>query len=350
MNNFSRYLVAILTIAFFSFSSCDNDDGNPKGKFQTGVFVVNEGNFNAANGTVSHFNFSTKETTQDLFGTINSGKALGDVVQSMSIDGDQAYIVINNSNKIQVVNANTFVESHTIGGLALPRYFTTFEGKGYVTEWVDFVSPGRVSVIDLQSHEVTTTITTDYGAENIIALNDRLFVSNNFSNTVSIIDPADNSVEKTLEVGSSPAGFVVDAQDKLWVICTGGYDIDFNPLNDGKLVQIDPGNETVLKTIELNKNVSASVGINKAGSQLLYSSGTDVYRLDVSATETPDAPFIAGTKQFYGLGVDPQTDVIYLSDAKAFSASGTVYRYNSDGTELDNFTAGIGPNGFVFKY
>jgi YVTN family beta-propeller protein len=350
MSILNRYLVLVFAMIALSFSSCENQDEKPKGKFQTGVFVVNEGNLNSANGTVSHFNLTTKETTQDLFGTINTGKALGDIVQSMTIDGDQAYIVINNSNKLQVVNANTFVEDYTIADLALPRYFTTFNGKGYVTEWVDFLSQGRVSVIDLQSHEVTTNITTDYGAECIVALNNKLFVSNNFSNTVSIIDPADNSVEKTLEVGPSPAGFAVDAQNKLWVISSGSYDFDYNPQNDGKLVQIDPANNTILKTIELNKNVSASLGINKAGSQLFYFSGTDVYRLDVSAAEAPAAPFIEGTKAFYALGVDRQTDLIYLSDAKGFAANGTVYRYNGDGTELDSFTAGIGPNGFVFKY
>jgi YVTN family beta-propeller protein len=350
MNNFKRYALAVLAIAALSFSGCDNDDEKPKGQFETGVYVVNEGNFGAANGTVSHFNLSTKEATQDVFGTINEGKALGDIVQSMTIDGDQAYIVVNNSNKIEVVNANTFAEAYTISDLQLPRYFTTLNGKGYVTEWVSFVEPGRVSVIDLQSHEATTSIETDYGAEHIIGVNNKLFVSNTFTNTLSVISPTSNSVVETIEVGNSPAGFAIDAQNKLWVICSGGYDINYNPLNDGKLVQIDPATNGILKTIDLNENVSSSLGINKAGSHLFYYSGPMVYRVETSATEAPTTAFITGTNSFYGLGVDRQTDVVYLSDAKNFSASGTVYRYNSDGTSLDNFTAGMGPNGFVFKY
>src|SRR5688572_6108892 len=98
MNILNYYAFTLLTLITFSFSACDNEDEKPKGKFQTGVFVVNEGNFLEADGSVSHFNLSTKETTQDLFGSVNTGRALGDVVQSMTIDGDNAYIVVNNSN------------------------------------------------------------------------------------------------------------------------------------------------------------------------------------------------------------------------------------------------------------
>jgi YVTN family beta-propeller protein len=340
----------LLAVLAFSFSACDNEDEKPKGKFQTGVFVVNEGNYTEADGSVSFYNVSTKETTQDLFGSINSGRALGDVVQSMTIDGDNAYIVVNNSNKVEVVNANTFESSYTISKLKLPRYFTTLNGKGYVTEWVSFSEPGRVSVLDLSSHAVTDSIVTDYGAENITAVNGKLYVSNNFTNTISVINAADNSVSKTIEVGNSPAGFTVDNQGKLWVICSGGYDVQFNPLNDGQLVQIDPGTDAVIKTVELNMNVSSDLGSDKSKTHLFFFSGNKIYKFNVTDTEAPASPIVSSTSYFYGLGVDPTTDLIYAADAKGFDSGGTVYRYSASGETVDSFTAGIGPNGFVFKH
>jgi YVTN family beta-propeller protein len=344
----------ILTLFLSStvLMSCSDNESKPKGKFQTGVFVTNEGNFRVGNGTVSHYNFSTKETTQDLFGAINSQKALGDVVQAMTLDGDNAYIVVNNSNKIEVVNANTFESLYTISDLHQPRYFITFNGKGYVSEWGLDNEVGRVSIIDLKTHSVTGNVTTDFGAENLIALNNKIYVSNNFMNTISVIDPSTNTVVSTIETGSSPSSFLIDSENKLWVVCTGGYDGDYNPLSNGQLQQIDPGTNTVIKTIELHQNVLSHIGINKSKTGIFYCAGSSVFKIKTSDTTAPASPFITAASliYLYGFGIDPQTEMLYLADAKAFSSNGTVYRYNIDGTAADQFTAGIAPNGFVFKY
>src|SRR5687767_12691559 len=114
MNTLRRFVFLTIAVLSFLISSCDDDDNKPKGEFEHGVFVVNEGNFQHADGSISYINPSSGEVSYDLFGAVNSGRALGDVVQSMTIDNDQAYIVVNNSNKIEVVNANTFKASYTI--------------------------------------------------------------------------------------------------------------------------------------------------------------------------------------------------------------------------------------------
>ena len=119
MKKLKFYALILVTVISVSFSSCDDDDNQPKGKFEEGVFVVNEGNFQDANGTISHIS-PDGTVTQDLFGTVNNGLALGDVVQSMSIDGEFAYIVVNNSNKMEVVNANTFAAEYTLKNVLLP--------------------------------------------------------------------------------------------------------------------------------------------------------------------------------------------------------------------------------------
>lgn len=345
------FLFALLAVMSFAITSCDDEDNTPKGAFEDGVFVVNEGNFLHADGSVSFISRSNGEITNDLFGAVNAGRALGDVVQSMTVKGDLAYVVVNNSNKMEVVDANTFEASYTLSDLKLPRYFTTVGNKGYVTEWVSFVDKGRVSVVDLESHAITGTVVTDYGAESIMEANGKLFVSNNFTNTVSVINISTLQVVQTLEVGDSPGAFVKDNQNKLWVICGGGSDANYNPLNNGRLVQIDAASNTVSKTIELNTNVSGKVAINKAGSQLFYYKGKSVYRVNTTDTAAPSAPLFTETTavSFYGIGIDPETDILYVADAKAFQGNGTVYTYSTAGSAVGTFTAGIGPNNFVFK-
>jgi YVTN family beta-propeller protein len=351
MRKIKLYLIVLLASVSLTFSSCSDDDHKPKGQFETGIFVANEGNFSQANGSVSFIDPTTKEVSNDLFGSINSGRALGDVVQSISVDGDFAYIVVNNSNRMEVVNANTFEASYTVEGLKLPRYFTTLNGKGYVTEWVNFSDPGRVAVIDLQNHIVTGTITTDYGAENIIAVNGKLYVSNNATNSVSVIDPSSAQVVKTIEVGNSPGAFAIDTQNKLWVICGGSYDTNFTPLNDGKMVQIDPASNSITKTISLHVNVTPKMAINKSRNQLFYYKGKSVYRVAISDINAPTSALVteSSATSFYGIGIDPKTDILYAADAKGFTANGKVFTYSTDGVAQENFNVGIGPNGFAFK-
>lgn len=346
MKKLKSLLRYFLLAGVLIFTSCDDDDKEAKIEFPSGVFVVNEGNFTEADGTVSHFNWDNGDVTQDLFGTANNKEALGSVVQSMTIDNDLAYIVVNNSNKVEVVNATTFVSEYTLDGLALPRQFITYNGKGYLTEWVGFTDPGRVAVINLESHAIETTITTESGAENIIASNGKLYVSNNFTNTVSVINPSTNQVIETIEVASAPGAFAIDKDNKLWVVCGGAYQG-----NDGAFYRINTTTDEVEESIELNVNVDSKMVINKSKDRIYFYKGKNIYELPVTATEAPAEPFITenGAVGFYGIGFDTEHEIIYAADSKAFAGNGTVYRYSKNGTAIDNFTAGRGPNGFVFR-
>jgi YVTN family beta-propeller protein len=357
MKAFSRLVLIVLATYCFMLTSCDDDDNQPAGEFNNGIFVTNEGNFQDADGSISFISPDDGSVKQDLFGSVNNGLALGDVVQSMTIDGDYSYVVVNNSNKIEVVNANTFEAIHTIDGLSLPRYFTTLDGKGYVTEWVSFSDPGRVTVVDLNNHTAGESITVGYGAEDILAYDGLLYVSNNFSNTVSVIDPVGEGVIKTIEVGNSPGTLLLDNDNKVWVICGGGYDSEFNPLNDGKLVRIDPlksedaSAESVIRDIELGINLTAKAAINKAKDKLFYYSGKSVFAVSISATDAPSSPLVTETTAtaLYGIGIDPTNDYLYLADSKNFVGNGVVYRYDPSGQAVDTKVVGRGPNGFVFK-
>lgn len=94
--------------------------------------------------------------------------------------------------------------------------------------------------------------------------------------------------------------------------------------------------------------------INEAGDQLYYlsSSGwpdynTAIYMLGIDANAAPTEAVVSGAN-YYGLGISPD-DELYVTDANAFQGNGTVYRYSLDGTEINSFSAGRGPNGFIFR-
>jgi len=69
--------------------------------------------------------------------------------------------------------------------------------------------------------------------------------------------------------------------------------------------------------------------------------------LDYKAAALPTTAFI--NRSFYGLGVDPATNIIYGADAGFFSANGKVIRFNPNGTALDSFQVAVGPTNFLFR-
>lgn len=346
----------LLSCSALAFTACEKTpDVPPKGEYETGVFVVNEGNFGQPNGAISYYNPATGAIEPNVFDKVNN-RPLGDVVQSMAVHGEKAFIVANNSNKVEVVDANTFASLGVIEGLALPRYFAGHNNKGYVTEWVGFSGNGRVAVIDLSTYTVTKTITVGKTPERLLlAQNGKLYVANSGDSTLSVINPATDAVEATLTVGDSPSGLGQDAANNIWVLNQGkvvynaDWSIDYDQTTAGSLVQFNPASPGALTTLPFadNRNRPAHLQLNGARDRLYYIYAGQVFDMATSATALPATPLI--DRNFYGLGVDPADNVIYGADAGNFSARGQVFRYSPTGQELGSFQADIGPNGFVFR-
>jgi hypothetical protein len=55
MNKVNTPLIPLVLLILF-ISSCSTTEEVPKGKFATGIIIVNEGNFSEANGSVGFFN------------------------------------------------------------------------------------------------------------------------------------------------------------------------------------------------------------------------------------------------------------------------------------------------------
>ncbi len=121
---------------------------------QGGVYITNEGNFGWGNAKVSFYDIASGNVVEDLFEPVN-GVALGDVCQSMRVFNNKAYVVVNNSNKVEVVDPSTFVITATITGFNSPRYFLPVSNsKAYVTD----LYANSIAVVDLNSNTITGSI------------------------------------------------------------------------------------------------------------------------------------------------------------------------------------------------
>lgn len=353
------YTVALLFTSAFTITSCDSSTVNegPTSYSDEGVFILNEGNFGTPNGSVSFFHKGSSQVVNDIFSKNNDDQLLGDVIQSMSISGEHAFIVANNSNKIEVVNTATFESVGVVQNLQQPRYFVALNNsKGYVTEWIEFGQRGQVSVIDLGTYTTTKTITVGFMPEQLTLSNGKLYVANSGDNTVSVINTATDVVENTFETPDGPSEFVQDKDHHIWILNAGKVEytndwsaIDYTKTTPGSLSKLN----TIANAIETtytfpsNQSIPKNLTINGTGDKLYFNYNGKTYAQPVNATALALTKVI--DRSFYGMEADPKTGNIYGSDNNNFSSDGTVFIYSPAGVKLKEFKAGIGPNGFVFN-
>ncbi len=352
MNTTIKYLNLLILIAPVLWISCNEKEAETllPGDFDNGILITNEGNFGDGDASLSYYDFEEDKVYNNVFSLANAGKTIGDVMQSAHLDQDHVFLVVNNSNKVEALNLTDMTMDYTISDLKLPRYMTSQGDKGYVSEWVSFSDVGCISVIDLTTGEIEKSIETDYGAEGVLITDGKLFVSNNFSTTLTVIDLSSETVVKTIDVGSSPGEMEVDADGDIWLICGGGYDDNYSPLGDGKLFEIDPAATSIKQVIELGKNVSTKIAMDPTHQTIYYFSGTTVYGFSQNSNTASDVPLISedNATAFYGIGTDV-SGRIYLADQKGFVENGEVFVYEDDGTFLEKFIVGRGPNGFALN-
>jgi YVTN family beta-propeller protein len=342
---------SLLTLGF-SLASCssNNETPTPTGAYSSGVFILNEGKFGSPTGSLSFYNRSTKTLTNDVFALENANRPLGDVFQSMTIANNKAYLVVNNSNKIEIADANTLKSvAAPITKLRLPRYMAVVGNKGYVTEWIAFGRKGQLAIFNLDNPTQKDSIPLGNLPNNILkASNNKLYVLNANDNNVAIINPANNTLETNVVVGDRPNSIVQDATGAIWVLCGGTPSWAGTPTN-AKLVRFNPNTPTQQTTFNFSSQGAGYLSINSQGNKLYYRASGGVFAMDITATALPTTPLINRKyTAFYGLGID--TDgTIYTADAVNYASAGKVFRFNAQGALLDSMTVGIAPNGFVFK-
>jgi YVTN family beta-propeller protein len=339
-------------------AACGKDPAPNVPAGSAGYFVVNEGGFGNSNTSISFYDRNANTMTNDIF-TRKNGRPLGDQAQSLTVFEGKAYVVVQHSAKIEVINADDFSSVGTISNnIESPRYFLPISSsKAYVSDWGDGFS-GSVKVIDLTNMTVTKSIVTGKGPNEMILKDNKVYVANSGGfdndNTISVIDASSDAVTSTINVGDSPNSLRFDKDGNLWVLSAGKFaynpDFSIDVANSTKSTISKVVNGTETTRLAINDIVypgAAHLSINKAGDNLYYIFNGAIYLVPTGASAAPANPLL-GDKYYYGLAVDPITDVIIACEAPDFSSPGKVYGYNNT-TLVYSFDVGIAPNGVGFK-
>ena len=332
--------LSLLLLLFAAFvSACSQQEEIIKGKYEKGIFVVNEGPFGGT-GTITWHDPLTGATEQDIFGKANDGAVLGELVQSLTFHKDKGYICIGNGSKIVVVEAATFKFLDTIGGLAKPRYFLPYgDNFALVTQWGADGNTGTVAKVDLNTNEVVkVTPFIGAGPDKIFQFNaDVVLIANSggFStdSTVVAFRLSSFSEESRVVVGGKNPGICAQLTGNnagIYVLCKGSFP------NAGWLGLADG-----ISTGESIPSYSDDLCAAPDNSALYFTGGGALYELKNGNLRS------IVQQQAYGLICHPATGELYCTDAKDFSSAGEAIIYKTDGTKVGGFPTGIAPGEIV---
>lgn len=343
-------LLAIATGILFSCNS--NEPELPKGDYDNGILVTNEGAFSGGTGTVNFISDDYIIEEEKVYNKVN-GDNIGTILQSAGFNGDDIYLIANVGNKISIANRYTMQKTTEITtDLNNPRYISFANGKGYVTNWGNGgdTTDDYVAVINLESNTVESKISVIEGPEHIIAYGSTLYVSHKggwgSGNTVTAIDANNNSVITIIQVGDIPDELIIDNSGNLLVSCEGKASTSWNPTEVlGSLVKINTTTNEVSSTITFDSGFHPSEMIIN-NSNIYLSTSTDIYKMQENASEVPNSSIISTSVS--GLAV--KDNKIYVTDVKDFISNGTLTIFDENTNEmLREFTVGLIPRKVYFN-
>lgn len=350
--------IALCVLLLNSVTSCVPDKPKPKldDPIIAGrrVFIANEGSLDNGNASLSVYLPDSNKIYNNVFKDVN-GIPVGDVLQSINIINDQIYIVINNSDKILVLDSKTYSLKQTIT-VAKPRYILQVNAnKAYISS----LFHPKIFVLDLSSGQIIKEIKTEYpNTENIIIHNKKVYASNwdTACNYIYEINSETDEITDKINIsGYAPHALSLDKNNKLWVLSG-----NVKKYKKSVLTVIDLSSKTVAKTITFPEHADAiKTAFNPTKDTLYfigvnYDGGTDfngIYRISIYDNQLPTAAFIQAQamQYFWGLNIDPSNGDIYVGDPKGFIQQGNVLIYHANGNLQHTITTDIGPSFFFFE-
>ncbi|MFQ6613518.1 MAG: T9SS type A sorting domain-containing protein [Fidelibacterota bacterium] len=310
---------------------------------QTDIFILCEGNFQTPNATVWSFSDNLNDLAGPLYWDPNSNP-LGDTGQSMTVNGQDLYIVMNNSHTIEKVdlsNGFTPVASLSIPG-AGPRYIVVAGTKAFISTW----NLSGLLVVDLNTFTISDTlIIPNAKTEQMVIRGSMLWVTSPMHGDWSTnnqvykiqIDTSPTLVD-SFTVVPGPTGIL--AQDSTLYITSTYYDANWNAMSGTATIDISTGD----------------VVTHDYGSALGYDDLTlidgQVYRgvpgglapiqADLSV-DMGNGYFISGNVY----AAASREDYVYLATSN-YTAPDTVTVLNTAGAILAQFAVGALPGSFAF--
>ncbi|MBR1923231.1 MAG: YncE family protein [Paludibacteraceae bacterium] len=345
-----------------------------KGEQQTselrGFYLLNEGNMGSNKASLDFYDLATATYTRNIYQAANPTitQSLGDVGNDIAIYGSKLYAVINCSNLVEVMDAQT---AKHIGTINVPncRYLCFDKGYGYITSYAgpvlidqNYKQRGYVLRFDTATLQPVDTCHVGFQPDGLAVAGNEMFVANsggymvpNYEDELSVIDLTTFKETSRIKVARNLQHVLKDAYGQLWVTSRGDY-YD----QPSRLYIVDPKSHALTDSVCVAASGLWLDGdsLYVYGSEFNYVSGQwkntfAIVNVKTRAIETDN--FITdGTEtelqKPYGLAVNPVSKQIYLTDAKTYVTPGWLHCYGPEGKREWSVRTGDIPAHIVFLY
>ena len=341
-----KVLLGVFAATFlFSCSNSDDntiDNGGTEESFKYGYLVVNEGGYGFNNASVSYISPTISRIHANIFSAKNNGELLGDVAQSITFDGDVAYIVMNNSNMIRIVDRYTFKQIGEITEeMTLPRYAAVANGKLYVTNSGDVMEKGDefITVYDLESNSFIKRIDVDIVAEEIFANDNYLYVGSDpwaIEHKIGIFDLSSDELVNTITLENKITGMLKNSGDGIYVLESSS--------EKSAISKID--GTTLVKNITTTAARDAQFLALDNGYLYTVANGNQVFKINATMPNFPSNPAfnISISDNLYGFNIINGN--VFVADTNFLAGTSSVLIYNLQGDFVKWFQGGVGTSKF----
>jgi len=333
-----------------------------------GLYLLNEGNMNMNKASLDYLDLRTGTYRRNIYGQANPEvtKGLGDVGNDIGVYGSKLYVVVNLSNKLEILDVKTSRKIKQID-ITNGRYVTFYKGKAYVSAYLGKVGDpnapnGNITEIDTATLQVERKVDVGRQPEEMAIVGEKLYIANsggysppNYERTISVIDLNSFTEIKRIDVAINLARLKADRYGDLYVTSRGDY-----YHIPSKLFVIDTRTDQIKKSFDI---AASNLWIDDDTAYLYATEWSYIQQKNIisySMINVKDETLInkkfitdgtdAQIKIPYGIKVDPLTKDIYVSDAQDYVTPGTLYCFDANGKKKWSVVTGDIPAHFAFVY
>lgn len=286
------------------------------------------------NASIDIIDLDKETITNDVFKSQN-GTSPGDVAHSGVLVDSFFYLVMNNSGKVIVINTRDFSVAMEITGFTSPRYLLPISAtQAYVTD----LYANHIYLTDLSAGTITDSIPLYGMGERMVMLNGKVFVANNKSSYLAVVDPKKHALVDSIEIG----GYTNEIRDMAGTLIVLKNANSFEK-NQGAILTIDPMSHTIISETRFTTDIQMWYGRTAQHDGVFYFNlGNEIF-----AFQNDGISSVLKVEDIRLNNFAVIKDGYWLTNAKDYQQKGEVIQFSKSGTEINRFSSGIIPSSLI---
>ncbi len=327
-----------LSLTACLFSSCESSIEKPldiSGIQGKRVAILCEGNFMWNNARLDIYQSDSNINWANAYEKVNR-KPLGDVLQHGVLYANTLYLSINNSGKVLGINPKTLKQTKINANLKSPRCILPIGRHVWITD----LYSNSISILDTASLSLAKQLSVDAYTEQLVKWNQFVAVAS-YNGKVLLFDTNSFLLKHTIYADSGAMFLAVHESNSLWVVSSAG--------GKSAIQQFSASDFSRTRYFKAEKGSFGKIELSLDGKDLFFLYQNALWRIPVNAESFAEASvFFRGPKLIYGFNFNANDNCLYIADAKDYVSNGEVSVLNAkSGTLMHRFATGVNPSFFV---